>query len=175
MPNITYNSCYYLFILQPKKFSHLTPSVLFRRVVSLRRRANPAYDFRPNCTLLSSIAFMNCTTRSPITITCKIKFRCNVCSHWFKRCALWQYKAQKNDTLARYKECALWKYRNIFEENDLFFITKQIKKPCCVVNHLETLAYRLVFPPTLILCSSRFLRALQRTEQSTVKAYLFVK
>ena len=33
MPNITYNSCYYLFILQPEKFSHLTPCVYFRRVV----------------------------------------------------------------------------------------------------------------------------------------------
>ena len=38
MPNITYNSCYYLFILQPEKFSHLT-RVYFRRVV-LRRREN---------------------------------------------------------------------------------------------------------------------------------------
>ena len=27
MPNITYNSCYYLFIIQPEKFSHLTPCV----------------------------------------------------------------------------------------------------------------------------------------------------
>ena len=27
MPNITYNSCYYFFILQPDKFSHLTPCV----------------------------------------------------------------------------------------------------------------------------------------------------
>ena len=34
MPNITYKSCYYLFILQPEKFSHLTPCVYFRRVVS---------------------------------------------------------------------------------------------------------------------------------------------
>ena len=33
MPNIAYNSCYYLFILQPEKFSHLTPCVYFRRVV----------------------------------------------------------------------------------------------------------------------------------------------
>ena len=40
MPNIAYNSCYYLFILQPEKFSHLTPSLHFRRVVSLRRQAN---------------------------------------------------------------------------------------------------------------------------------------
>ena len=37
MPNITYNSCYYLFILQPEKFSHLTPCVYFRRVVLCRR------------------------------------------------------------------------------------------------------------------------------------------
>ena len=29
MPNITYNSCHYLFILQPEKFSHLTPCVIF--------------------------------------------------------------------------------------------------------------------------------------------------
>ena len=36
MPNITYNSRYYMF----EKFSHLTPCVYFRRVVSLRRRAN---------------------------------------------------------------------------------------------------------------------------------------
>ena len=40
MPNITYNSCHYLFILQPEKFSHLMPCVYFRRVVSLRRREN---------------------------------------------------------------------------------------------------------------------------------------
>jgi len=40
IPNITYNSCYYLFILQHEKFSHLTPRVYFRRVVLLRRRAN---------------------------------------------------------------------------------------------------------------------------------------
>ena len=37
MPYITYNSCFYLFILLPGKFSHLTPCVYFRRVVSLRR------------------------------------------------------------------------------------------------------------------------------------------
>ena len=29
MPNITYKSCYYLFILQPAKFSHVTPSFFF--------------------------------------------------------------------------------------------------------------------------------------------------
>ena len=40
MPNVTYNSYYYMFILLPEKFSHLTPCVYFRRVVSLRRRAN---------------------------------------------------------------------------------------------------------------------------------------
>ena len=34
MPNIMYNSCYYLFMLQPEKFSHLTPCVYFRRVVN---------------------------------------------------------------------------------------------------------------------------------------------
>ena len=39
MPNITYNSCYYLFMLQPEKFSHLTPCLYFRRVV-LRRQEN---------------------------------------------------------------------------------------------------------------------------------------
>ena len=50
MPNITCNSCYYLFILQPEKFSHLTPCVNFRRVVSLRRRANWFWSscFRPS-------------------------------------------------------------------------------------------------------------------------------
>ena len=36
--NIMYNSCYYFFILQPEKCSHITPCVYFRRVVSLRRR-----------------------------------------------------------------------------------------------------------------------------------------
>ena len=40
MPNITYNSCCYLFILLPGKFSHLTPCVSFRQVASLHRRAN---------------------------------------------------------------------------------------------------------------------------------------
>ena len=40
MPNITYKSCYHLFILQPEKFSYVTPSVYFRRLVSLLRRAN---------------------------------------------------------------------------------------------------------------------------------------
>ena len=29
MPNITYKSCYDLFILQPEKFSHVTPSFIF--------------------------------------------------------------------------------------------------------------------------------------------------
>ena len=49
-PNITYNSCYYLFIIQPEKFSHLTPCVYFRRVVSLRRRVNWFWSscFRPS-------------------------------------------------------------------------------------------------------------------------------
>ena len=46
MPNITYNLCYYLFILQTEKFSHLTPCVYLRRVVSLRRLAN---WFRSSC------------------------------------------------------------------------------------------------------------------------------
>ena len=36
-------------------------------------------------------------------------------------------------------------------------------------------AYRLVFPPTLLSCSSRFLRALQQNRESTGKASLFVK
>ena len=40
MPNITCNSCYYLFRLQPEKLNHLPPCVYFRRVVSLRTRAN---------------------------------------------------------------------------------------------------------------------------------------
>ena len=50
MPKITDNSCYYLFILQPEEFSHLTPCVYFRRVVSLRRRANWFWStrFRPS-------------------------------------------------------------------------------------------------------------------------------
>ena len=49
MPNITYNSCYYLFILQPEKFSHLTACVYFRQVV-LRRRENWFWSswFRPS-------------------------------------------------------------------------------------------------------------------------------
>ena len=49
-PNTTYKSCYYLCILQPEKFSHVTPSVYFRRVVSLRRRAN---WFQSSCFWLS--------------------------------------------------------------------------------------------------------------------------
>ena len=67
MPNITYNSCYYLFTLQPEKFSHLTPCVCFRRVVSLRRRTigfevhvfGPAGpDIEPGrCTFLSILVF----------------------------------------------------------------------------------------------------------------------
>ena len=67
MPNITYNSCYYLFILQPGKFSHLTSCVYFRRFVLLRRRANcfevlvfgPAGpDIEPGrCTFLSILVF----------------------------------------------------------------------------------------------------------------------
>ena len=50
MPNITYNSCYYLFILQPEKSSHLMPCVYFRRVGSLRKRANWFWSscFRPS-------------------------------------------------------------------------------------------------------------------------------
>ena len=32
MPNNTYNSCNYLFILQPEKFSHLIPCIYFRGV-----------------------------------------------------------------------------------------------------------------------------------------------
>ena len=44
MPNITYNSCYYLFILQPENFSHLTPCVYFRQVVSRRKRANNGFE-----------------------------------------------------------------------------------------------------------------------------------
>ena len=48
MPNITYNSFYYLFLLQPEKFSHLNPCVYFRRVV-LPRRENwfEVLDFDP--------------------------------------------------------------------------------------------------------------------------------
>ena len=38
MPNITYKSYYYFFILQPEKFSHVMPYVYFRRVVSVRFR-----------------------------------------------------------------------------------------------------------------------------------------
>ena len=50
MPNIAYNSCYYLFKLRLEKFSHLTPCVYFRRVISLPRRANLFWSscFRPS-------------------------------------------------------------------------------------------------------------------------------
>ena len=50
IPNITHDSCYYLFILQPEKFSHLTPCLYFRGVVSLRRRVNwfRSSFFRPS-------------------------------------------------------------------------------------------------------------------------------
>ena len=44
MPNITYNSYNYLFILKPEKFSHLTPCVYFRRVVL---RSFEVLDFGP--------------------------------------------------------------------------------------------------------------------------------
>ena len=48
MPNITYNSCYYLFILQPEKFSHLTACVYFRQVVLRRREIGfEVLDFGP--------------------------------------------------------------------------------------------------------------------------------
>ena len=48
MPNITYNSCYYLLILQPEKFSHLTPCVYFRRVVLRRQEIGfEVIDFGP--------------------------------------------------------------------------------------------------------------------------------
>ena len=42
-------SGYYLFTLQPEKLSQVTPSVYFRRVVSVRRRANwyQSSCFRP--------------------------------------------------------------------------------------------------------------------------------
>ena len=53
-------------------------------------------------------------------------------------------------------------------EKDGFFIMKQIKKPQEVRRNTRL---RLVFPPTLLLCYRRFLRALQ---QSTVEASLFV-
>ena len=71
-----------------------------------------------------------------------------------------------------------------------FFIAKQIKKPydcalfCCkalmqrsraLKKKGETLDYVSCFPqPTLLSCSSRFLRALKLHEQSTVKASLVV-
>ena len=67
MPNITYNSCYYLFMLQPEKFSHLTPCVnfvaLFRFVgeqigfeVPVFGSAGP--DIEPGrCTFLSILVF----------------------------------------------------------------------------------------------------------------------
>ena len=67
MPNITYNSCDYLFILQPEKFSYLTTSVFFCRVVSLRSEQivfevlvfGPAgLDIeRGRCTFLSILVF----------------------------------------------------------------------------------------------------------------------
>ena len=57
MPNITYNSCCYLFILLPGRFSHLTPCVYFPRVVSLRRRANWFWSsyFQPSWSWLSQV------------------------------------------------------------------------------------------------------------------------
>ena len=63
MLNITYNSCYYLFILQPEKFSHQTPCVYFRRVVEqigfevlVFDPAGP--DIEPGrCTFLSILVF----------------------------------------------------------------------------------------------------------------------
>ena len=39
----------------------------------------------------------------------------------------------------------------------------------------ETLAQRLKFPPTLLSCSSRFFRALNRTEQNQGFFYLLIK
>ena len=67
MPNVTHKSCNYLFILLPEKFTHATPSVYFRRVVSLRNRANcfkvlvfgsAAPDIEPvRCTLLGILVF----------------------------------------------------------------------------------------------------------------------
>ena len=65
MPHIMYNSCYYLFILRPEKFSHLTPCVeLFRFVgeqigfeVLVFGPAGP--DIEPGrCTFLSILVLL---------------------------------------------------------------------------------------------------------------------
>ena len=48
MPNITYNSCYYFFILKREKFSHLTPCAYLRRVALHRREIGfEVLDFGP--------------------------------------------------------------------------------------------------------------------------------
>ena len=44
----TNHALYYFFILQPEKFSLVTPSVYSRRVVSLRRRVNWFQSSRPS-------------------------------------------------------------------------------------------------------------------------------
>ena len=51
-PNITYKSCYYLWILQPWKFSHVTPSAYFRRVASFRWGTNWFQKFNNYCMVL---------------------------------------------------------------------------------------------------------------------------
>ena len=51
-PNITYKSCYYLWILQPGKFSHVTPSAYFRRVASFRWGTNRFQKFNNYCKVL---------------------------------------------------------------------------------------------------------------------------
>ena len=48
----------------------------------------------------------------------------------------------------------------------------QIKK---IKEQGETLAYGFVFPPTLLLCSSRFLRALQQNRAQSRLLYLLNK
>ena len=55
MPNIRNNSCYYLFTLQPEKLC--CTCVYFRRLVSLRRRANLFWSscFRPRWFRLSKV------------------------------------------------------------------------------------------------------------------------
>ena len=48
MPNITYNSCYYLFILQPEKFSHLTACVYFVKLFCIGEKIGfEVLDFGP--------------------------------------------------------------------------------------------------------------------------------
>ena len=64
MPNITYKSRYYLFILQPETFSHETPSVYFHFFIgeqigfTLLVFSPAGPDIEPgHCTFLSILVF----------------------------------------------------------------------------------------------------------------------